>query len=131
MMILTGMPLEELESFQQLIADWTSNGLVVQCVVNEVWHGGMDTAVRDTLMTIEENNNKFTVRSSFVQGNSPVLMMQNQDGEVESMYACTDMHDRNAHFLELRKISINETLADHLEYLFSESQYSELPGLAA
>ena len=33
-------------------------------------------------------------------------------------------------FLELRKISINETLADHLEYLFVESQYSELPGLA-
>ena len=67
MMILTGMPLEELESFQQLIGDWTSNGLVVQCVVNEVWHGGMDTAVQDALMTIEENNNKFTVRSSFVQ----------------------------------------------------------------
>ena len=130
MMILAGMSLEELESFQQLIADWTSNGLVVQCVVNEVWRGGMDTAVRDTLMTIEENNNKFTVRTSFVKGNSPVLMMQNQDGEVESMYACTDHHDTNASFLELRKISINETLADHLEYLFVESQYSELPGLA-
>ena len=28
MMILAGMSLEELESFQQLIADWTSNGLL-------------------------------------------------------------------------------------------------------
>ena len=45
------------------------------------------------------------------------------------MYACAEMHNTKSCFLELRKISINETLADHLEYLFSESQYSELPGL--
>jgi len=128
-MILTPQILaEDFKKSLELIQRWTSNGTSVRCILNDVWKDGMPQSIRDGILEAESSQDAFAIRSSFIKGNDAILVAKNEFGEVECIYAFPVDHSRDMGYLSsLRKIEVDQTLANHVTILCNEMAFAVLP----
>jgi len=121
MIILPSISVSEIESVAEQIGTWLSGENKVQLMVTNAWKNGMHTDVIQKLFQLQIDNPNFEFRSSYILGNDAVLVVLNENGSPETMYAAFTGDESPITMDGLRKIQILDTLSHHVSSLFSES----------
>ena len=127
MILIPNLATIEIDRFEGFLNLCISKNCFVQCILNDAWKDGIETTLRDMLVELQESSSLFSVRSSFIKGNNAMVMFQDKKGTLNSIYASAESTDM---FFQMKEISFNETLALHIETLFKEEHFIELPSLS-